>query len=352
MAPIAPPRVRTAALIALLAQAGIVLTGAAVRLTSSGLGCENWPACTEDRLVPEWGFHHWVEFGNRLLSFVVIATVVAVIVASRRRQPHRTDLVRWSWGLALGVAAQVVVGGVSVLWDLHPVFVGAHYLLSVVLLWNAMVLWVRASTGGPATGPGVGPSLVTHARVMVFLALFVLVMGTVVTGTGPNGGDDRADRLALDLTEVARIHAVAVWVFVATIVALALRLHRQPAGVGSGARVSGAGGSGLGSGLGSGAEWPSALGARASRLLIAASVAQGAVGYTQYAMGIPPALVELHIVGSVVVWCTTVWLYLVLFHRPPLEGMGGTREPVGAGAGDDFDVEEVSAAWGVATMET
>jgi cytochrome c oxidase assembly protein subunit 15 len=327
-------------LVAGLAQGLIVLTGAAVRLTEAGLGCENWPSCTEDRLVPELALHPWIEFGNRLLSFLVVATVAVAVVFAHRRRPRRPDLIRWSWGLVVGVVAQIVLGGMTVLVDLHPLLVSGHYLLSVVLLWNAVVLWVRASAGGPEATPAVGPSLIGHGRLLIVAAVVVLVLGTLVTGTGPNGGDSRAERLTLDLTAIARVHAVAVWCFLAVAVILAVRLERLivPAG--------------------SDPAGPGAPGAAPARWLIAAIVAQGTIGYVQFAVGVPPALVEAHILGSVVVWVTTVYLHLGLYRRPPLE------QPVGPGAGTEpgsgtrptgearSPAEGVTPGAPLATMET
>ena len=311
-----PDRYRRVVAVALLALAVIVLTGAAVRLTEAGLGCENWPACTEERFVPELELHPWIEFGNRLISGVVAAAVIAAALAAYRRRPRRNDLIPWAWGLVAGVAAQIVLGGVTVRLDLHPAVVGMHFLLSMVLLWNAVVLWVLAGTADPPLGDPasdgtasstpatvevaerIGPvripgSGLANGRLLLALGTAVLIAGTLVTGTGPNSGDSRAERLGFDLVTVARVHAVLVWCFVATLVVLTLRLRAAP-------RTDGAD-----------------RAFRIARFLVAVAVAQGAVGYWQFATGVPPALVALHILGAVVVWCTTILLYLRLRHRPP-----------------------------------
>ncbi len=267
----------------------IVLTGAAVRLTEAGLGCENWPACSDDRLVPEWQFHPWIEFGNRLISFVVTAAVVAALIGAYRQRPRRSDLIGWSWGLVAGVAAQIVLGGITVLVDLHPALVGLHFLLSMVLLWNAAVLWTKVVPHPPpptalAAGSGGMASPANHGRLLAAIGALVLVTGTVVTGTGPNGGDSRADRLGFDLEVVARIHSATVWCFVVVLVALVVRLR--------GARAGSVG--------------------RTAEALLAVAVAQGAVGYAQFGLGVPPALVALHVLGAVVVWCLAVVVALRL----------------------------------------
>ena len=276
----------------------IVFTGAAVRLTDAGLGCENWPACTDQRFTPEWELHGWIEFGNRLLSGVVAVAVCLAVLTAYRRIPKRPDLIRWAWGLVAGVAAQIVLGGITVRIDLHPAFVGAHYLLSMVLLWNVVVLWFRSVADGPTATAHVAAPTRRLGQLLVILATTVAVLGTVVTGTGPNGGDIDAERLPFDFRSVVQTHSVAVWVFLATLIALAILLfrdsqrlpttetrpfHQDPR------RLVG---------------W-----------LLAASLLQGLIGYVQYFRGVPPLLVELHIVGAVSVWVLTIGVYLSMFTR-------------------------------------
>lgn len=298
-------------LIAGISLAVIVLTGATVRLTEAGLGCENWPACSDERFVPEWEFHPWIEFGNRLVSGLVALAVAAAALTAYRRYPRRGDLVLLAWGLVVGVAAQIVLGGITVRVDLHPAFVGVHFLLSMVLLWNAIALWVRAGSGGPPTAALVDDgrlgkialplSLTAHSRLLVVLASVVLVTGTLVTGTGPNSGDSRAERLDFDLTAIARVHTAAVWCFLVVLVVLVLRLWRRAPG---------------------GGPAPTEAHARIGQALLVTSVAQGAVGYVQFALGVPPALVALHVAGAVIVWCLSVALHLTLFERPALDLTG------------------------------
>lgn len=298
---IEPERYRTVVLAAGASLAAIVLTGAAVRLTEAGLGCENWPACSDERIVPELALHPWIEFGNRLLSGLVAVAVIVAVLSAYRRQPRRQDLILWAWGLVAGVIAQIVLGGITVRVDLHPALVGMHFLLSMVLLWNAIVLWVRASTGGGPATPMVDSTTVLHSRIVVALSLGVLVTGTLVTGTGPNSGDSRAERLQFELEAIAQVHSVVVWFFLAAVVTLALRLARaRPASN------------------------------TAARWLVAAILAQGAIGYLQYATGVPPLLVELHIFGALVVWCTTVLVHLQLFARSASESAteGVTGGPI------------------------
>ena len=314
---ISPSRYRTIVGVALVALAVIVLTGAAVRLTEAGLGCENWPACTDERFVPELELHPWIEFGNRLISGVVAASVAAVALAAYRRRPRRDDLIPWAWGLVAGVAAQIVLGGITVRLDLHPAIVGLHFLLSMVLLWNAVVLWILAGTDPPPAGAETAPvsiarrigpiklpgSAIAHGRLLVGLATAALVAGTLVTGTGPNSGDSRAERLGFDLVAITRVHSVFVWCFVAALVVLAIRLRPLPDAVGTGPAFS------------------------TARTLLGVSLVQGAIGYWQFAAGVPPELVALHILGAILVWCLTVLLYLRLRRRQPSD-FGTNRDRV------------------------
>lgn len=264
----------------------IVFTGALVRLTESGLGCEDWPTCSEENLAPEWGFHPWIEFGNRLLSGLVSLGVGAAVLTAYRRNPRRPDLITWSWFLVAGVVAQIVLGGITVLADLHPILVSGHFLLSMVLLWNVMVLFAKARGGSGRPASVLPESLTRHSLATVVVASALLVTGTVVTGTGPNSGDFRADRLNFSLSDVARIHGLMAWVTLLLLVALAVRLRR--AGV-----------------------EPTALQAP-----VVVAVLQGALGYTQYNLGVPPLLVMLHIVGAVAFFLLVLRMHLGWFERP------------------------------------
>lgn len=269
------------AVVALVAQVLIVLTGSGVRLTGSGLGCTDWPRCFEDRTIPPWGFHHWVEFGNRLLSIAVVLTAIAAVVAARLRRPYRRDLLWLSVGLVVGVLAQAVLGGILVLLDLDPRLNIGHFLLSMVLILDAVVLLHRAAERAPA-GPA-DPVVRRLATLVVVAAAVVVATGSVVTGSGPHAGDDRAARLPFELVTVARVHALSMWVFLAATCACAVVNARRGA--------------------------PSAL-RRPVNVLVGISAAQGALGYTQYALGVPAGLVSLHILGACLVWSTALVLWL------------------------------------------
>lgn len=283
------PRLRPAALAALVANVGIVLTGGIVRITGSGLGCEDWPTCDGTSVVPtagaEAGWHQFVEFGNRTLTFVVLATAVWAVWAARRDAPHRRDLRGLAWGLVAGVLGQAVLGGITVLTDLNPLVVAGHFLLSMVLITVAVVLLDRVSDSGPAEPL---PALRWLSRVLVPVAAIVLVLGTLVTATGPHAGDPGTPRLGLDIRTMAVTHADAVWALVALTVAMlvvarALRADRT---------------------------------ARAATVLLFVELAQGSIGYLQYALGIPAALVSLHLLGACLVWVAALRVGLATVPGP------------------------------------
>ncbi len=266
----------------------IIVTGGAVRLTGSGLGCPDWPTCTQDRLVAEWDYHQMVEFVNRMVTGAVSVAVILAVLGAWIRVPRRRDLVLLACGLVAGVIGQIVLGGITVLFDLAPQLVMGHFLLSLVLLTVAVVLQARASTPpGPAvlTVPG---DLVRMARLVLGTAAVVVITGTVVTGSGPHGGDTRAQRFPYLPTEVARVHGTAVLIFLAVTLVTIVLLRR------AGAR-------------------PETL--RRTTVLLGAIVAQAAIGYTQYFTGLPALLVGIHLAGAAAVWAAAIHFYLGLFHR-------------------------------------
>ncbi len=289
-----PERYQRVVLVAAALLAGIILTGAAVRLTGSGLGCEDWPTCSEDRLVPAAGFHEWVEFGNRLLSGAVGFGVGAAVLFAYRRRPRRDDLVTWAWGLVAGVIAQILLGGATVLVDLHPLFVAGHFLLSIVLLWNVIVLLDRNRSEQGRSRALVDQHTVIISRLAVGWSVVVMMLGTLVTGTGPHSGDPDVDRLALDLGSIVRLHSVAAWICVALVVVLMIKLRSN-----ADPQLS-----------------------KLSSFSLGALMVQGAVGYLQYFTGVPALLVELHVLGSIVVFTSLLWTHLSLFTRetPVLDG--------------------------------
>lgn len=308
---ISPESYRHITRLALVLLAFIIVTGVAVRLTGSGLGCSDWPTCEQDQLVAEVDdVHAMVEFVNRVITGLVSLAVIAAVLGSMWRAPRRRDLTLWSWGLVAGVLAQIVLGALVVREHLPPELVMGHFLVSMVLVWNAMVLHHRAGLPDEAVVPRRLPAVQQHVRALTALATAVLVTGTFVTGAGPHSGSEtqetkdaleaqgvdvssldaselEVERLPFDVADVARVHGATVMVFLALAVWLALRLRREDA--------------------------PQDLFAGA-QLLITVVVAQAGVGYLQYFSGVPVLLVGVHVAGAIAVWMVTLSLHLRVRH--------------------------------------
>lgn len=272
---------------ALLALGVIVVSGAAVRLTGSGLGCSSFPNCEPGRLTPhpESGPHGLIEFVNRLFTGVVSVAVVLAVLGSRRREPQRRDLTWWSWSLVAGVIAQILLGGLTVIFELSPPFVMGHFLLSAVLVGCGTVLHHRSGEVDDGhRRPVATDEIRLLSKVLIAASTVVLVTGTVVTGSGPHGGDEDVARLDFFLPDVVRLHSIAVWILLAGTVWTYLL-----------ARKGGA----------------SPVVDRALQMLIVLILAQGAIGYTQYFTGVPVGLVAAHVLGSMLVWVATLRVLLV-----------------------------------------
>ena len=253
----------------------IIFTGALVRLTGSGLGCADWPRCNATKFVDVSTGHTLIEQANRLFTGVVSMSVIAAVLLAHFRRPLRKDLVVLAWGLVLGVLAQIIIGGIVVLTGLNPFANMAHFLVSLILVANAFVLF-RRSGDEPWTYFRTGPvRLVKAIRLVVCSSALALVTGTVVTASGPHAGDEKAVRFGFALTSVARVHSVSVLVTIALIVFLGVRAkqHRSDANIQD-----------------------------AIQSLLLAAVFQGAIGYAQYFTGVPVVLVAVHIAGATALW--------------------------------------------------
>ncbi|MCW2809997.1 MAG: Cytochrome c oxidase assembly protein subunit 15 [Friedmanniella sp.] len=286
------------AVVSLVVNILIVVTGAVVRLTGSGLGCPTWPKCSEASYVthPALGYHGLIEFGNRLLTFVLVIVAVATWLAtmlyrdarSDRRGGRRRDL-RWlAGGMALGIPLQAVIGGISVLVRLNPFIVALHLLVSMVLI--SLAVWLVRRTRRRVAAPA--DRLTAYATRGVFVATWVaVVLGTTVTGSGPHAGDANVPRTGFDGALVTHLHAAAVYVTVALAVLALVRLR-----------------------------------SRATVLVLAVLVLQAVVGIAQYRLGLPIGLVGLHLLGaSLAVAAATNLMLSVEMTRP------GTRTPSSAG---------------------
>lgn len=292
----------------LIAQIAIVITGGIVRLTGSGLGCPTWPECVDGSLTPtsaqeESTAHKVLEFGNRLLTFVLAALAIAALIAAfmwwRRQRVAgripRTPILALAAIPLIGTIAQAILGGITVLTGLSPLAVSAHFLLSMVIIAACVILVVRA--GEPGDAPRiyrVALPMRVLTRALLVVTAVVVILGVIVTGSGPHAGDeDVTNRFPFDFATAAWLHADAVWLFLGLL-----------AGVLVTAWLVG---------------WPHPLSKRAW-LLAAVAVVQGAVGYIQYATGVPEALVALHMLGACLTWAGAVWLILGIRTRGIVDG--------------------------------
>ncbi len=260
-------------------QAALIVTGGSVRLTGSGLGCPTWPECTPGSYTPipnqaEGQLHAWIEFGNRLLTFVLFFCALAVVIIAIRKSKiaENKQRIRSLAGLqVLGILGQGILGGITVLTDLHPATVAGHYILSIFLIAGAISLRYELIGKNTQEVEGV---IKFFIPVLVWLTLLVLIAGTVVTGSGPHAGDEKAERFGFDPRTVSWIHAdLVIALIVATLILLIV------------ARQMGS----------------KEIGKRLAVFLIII-LAQGLIGYIQYFTGLPEALVAAHLVGSTLVW--------------------------------------------------
>lgn len=294
---VSPPTFRRLATGAAITLAVVVVTGGAVRLTGSGLGCPTWPRCTASSYVAPASYHALVEFVNRMITIAVGVFIAAVALASLLRRPRRRDLAWLSWSLVAGFFAQAVVGGLSVLYHLAPGWVMTHFLLSMVIVWAAVVLHHRADPQWRAGAlPVVRREVIWLGRLLAGSAALVLVLGTVVTGTGPHAGAPNAPRLHLPLERVTQLHADAALFLTGALVAtlIALRIAEAPKRVRNRAYLAG--------GL----------------LLL-----QVAIGYTQYFLDLPASLVLIHIACATALWISIVRLNLSMSSPLPAQRNAG-----------------------------
>jgi len=255
-------------------QAGLVLTGGAVRITGSGLGCPTWPECTPGSYTPvphqaEGQLHAWIEFGNRLLTFALVAVSLAVLIHVLYKR--RSDLRSLAIGQLLGILGQGVLGGITVLTDLHPLPVAGHLLLSIILIAGAASLYSRREySARPRTDLDKLTKRISLLH--IGLAFVVIILGTIVTGSGPHAGDEKAQRFGFDIRMVAWLHADAVIALLGLTAAfyILVRSDKELA--------------------------------RRITIFTVIALAQGAIGYIQYFTGIPEILVAAHLLGATLVW--------------------------------------------------
>ncbi|QIQ05352.1 COX15/CtaA family protein [Streptomyces liangshanensis] len=287
-----PRTLQRAALGAVLMSVVIVVTGGAVRLTGSGLGCDTWPKCTDNSLVatPEQGIHGAIEFSNRMLTYVLCAAVGWAIIAARSAKPRRRGLSRLAWSQFWIVMGNAVLGGVTVLAGLNPWTVAGHLLLAMTLLTVTTVTWLRTREGDGTPRPRVPRPVRKLSWALTASTVVLLVAGTAVTGSGPHAGDSSdVPRMPFDWTTTAHVHTAAAWVVCALSLAmwLVLRVVDAPADT----RVI-------------------------ARNLLLVLLAQGAIGYVQYFTDVPAVLVGFHMLGSCLVWVGVVRVAMSQRERP------------------------------------
>jgi heme a synthase len=293
-----PAAMRRIAGAGVIANAGIIMTGAAVRLSQSGLGCPDWPECTARSLVAAHTrgdpmIHTWIEFGNRLVTVLVMAVAVAVTIAAWRYRPagaRRRGIVWLAAAQPLGVVAQAVLGGIVVLTKLDPIWVSVHFLVSSAVVALAVVLWTRCAEGDAPPRRLVRADLRMLSVAVVPVVALMLAAGTVVTGTGPLAGAADTPRYHLPLAGVTQLHADIGWVLgtLAAVLAVCLQLTGAPQ--------------------------------RARRLgwlLLGLVGVQGIIGYSQYFSGLPAGLVWVHVTGSVLIWIVALRLMFATRDRGP-----------------------------------
>ncbi|MFG1710203.1 heme A synthase [Nonomuraea sp. M3C6] len=283
------------AMASVVVNAGIAVTGAGVRVSGSGLGCPTWPKCTPDSFIPVAHpeasiFNMLIEFGNRLLTFLVLAVGVACVLSALRLAPRRRSLIWLAWLQPVGIMAQALWGGLVVGTMLNPFTVGMHFLISAGLIAACWTLYARAGEGDGPARRVTHPDIRRLGYVLLAAVFVLLVAGVVVSGTGPHSGDEMASRFDLDIEAVARLHADVVYIVVGLTFALLFALH-----VNNSPRPA----------------------RRATLVLFAVELGQGVIGYTQYFLAVPAMLVLLHVLGSTLVWIAALRVVTSLRTRAP-----------------------------------
>ncbi|HEX3460052.1 MAG TPA: COX15/CtaA family protein [Acidimicrobiales bacterium] len=282
-----------------------IVTGAAVRLSDSGLGCQDWPNCSQHHLTPVLSLHPVIEFGNRVVVFLLVVACAVTVIAAFLRRPARRDL-RWlSGGLILGVIGEAVLGAIVVYSKLNPYVVATHFMVGMTLLAVAVVLTLRASHRGSRGVVVVSTAALRLSRLVVGLVVLVLAAGAATTGTGPHAGGKGAKRIPLGLEDMTRIHAEIVIATVVAVLVLLWVLWRSDA--------------------------PASV-QNAGRVVVMVMIAQGVIGYTQFFTHLPPVLVGVHVLGASLVWATVLWFHHQMsVHAPEMTPDHPDLAPPGSG---------------------
>lgn len=280
----------------LVAQVGIMVTGVTVRVTGSGLGCPDWPECFPGSMVPISNtdvapLHQWVEFGNRLLTFVIVIVAGLVLLAALGTRPRRRRLTVLAAVMPAGIVAQAVIGGVTVLTDLAWGGVAVHFLVSAALVWLSTALVRAAGEGAGPARPVVPGAVRGLVAVSAAVLAALLVAGTLVTAAGPHAGDAETPRLGLGVEAMAQLHAELLFGYLGLLVGLGFALRAVAA--------------------------PPAV-ERRFRVLVVVVLAQGLLGGAQYALGVPEVLVVLHVLGAGLVTAAAANVWFGTVERGPI----------------------------------
>jgi cytochrome c oxidase assembly protein subunit 15 len=289
--------VRWSAFAALVMSVLVVVTGGAVRLTSSGLGCPTWPTCTGGSIAstPEMGIHGAIEFGNRMLTDVLCGVIGLAILAARCGKPWRRSLTRLGWAQFWVTVAQAVLGGIAVLTHLNPFVVSLHFLGSAVLILAALAMWQRSREGDGAPVRTVGRPVVQLSRLTIGVTAALIVAGTLATGTGPHSGDGTAvKRMPFDWEKVTQFHADFAMVTIGLSLAMMFVLLAVDA--------------------------PTAPRRRAREFFVVL-MSQAVIGFAQYFTHLPELLVGVHMLGAALVWVAVLRLHLSLRTRPEADAL-------------------------------
>jgi cytochrome c oxidase assembly protein subunit 15 len=287
-----PATVRKVALASVICFALLVLSGGAVRLTGSGLGCPDWPSCYQHHLTAVYSFHPLVEFANRLVSAAVTVLSVLAFAVTALRTPPRRDLTLLGAGLVGGIVAQIVLGGLVVLFKLNPYLVALHFLLTIVILVDAIMLYHLAGSPSTPSVPVVGRDLIRLARLQMRTLSVLTILGTMVTGAGPHAGGVGAKRIPIAFRDIAEAHSTLALFLIGLTLASQFAFHQAKA--------------------------PEPV-LRRGRLFLEVMVVQGALGYLQYFLHDATLVVEFHLAGVTSLWIVGMGFYLSL-HLHAREG--------------------------------
>lgn len=288
-----PTWVRRLSLTNVVVNVLIIVTGGAVRLTGSGLGCPTWPNCQPGAFhaTPAMGIHGAIEWSNRLFGFVVAVVAIATLLATVFRKPRRASLIKLALLVAIGVPLQAVIGLITVTTDLNPWVVSCHFLVSVGVLAAAYLGYVRSGEPDGIVEQSTPPAFRLLARLITVVALVAIVLGVIVTGSGPHAGDPDSPRIPLDSAAMAQLHVDSVFL----LLGLTLAAGLAAVALNAPSRVT-----------------------KAIWVLLGIELAQGAIGFVQFFTGLPEVLVGAHMLGSAILWMAALNVLVSIRVRHPL----------------------------------